>query len=233
MFKSSHFMTVLATAAVFAVISGSAHANLLTNGGFDTTTGFVPDGNDTMTLAPGSTTITGWTVITNNVAWIGPTNPFGVTGSTGSGYFLDLQGYSDGSPYGGVQQTISTCATCGYQATFYLGSANGNSAIQVSANGQSQTFTSTNTGSQNNLWQLETFNFTAAGPSTTIAFNGITAAQGIYIGLDTIDLEQTSGPITSGVPEPSTWAMMILGFCGVGLMAYRRKQNGSAQFAAA
>jgi hypothetical protein len=29
------------------------------------------------------------------------------------------------------------------------------------------------------------------------------------------------------VPEPSTWAMMILGFCGVGFMAYRRKQIGS------
>ena len=27
----------------------------------------------------------------------------------------------------------------------------------------------------------------------------------------------------SGVPEPSTWAMMILGFCGVGFMACRRK----------
>jgi hypothetical protein len=27
------------------------------------------------------------------------------------------------------------------------------------------------------------------------------------------------------VPEPSTWAMMILGFAGLGLMAYRRKQN--------
>jgi PEP-CTERM motif len=26
----------------------------------------------------------------------------------------------------------------------------------------------------------------------------------------------------SAVPEPSTWAMMILGFCGVGFMAYRR-----------
>jgi hypothetical protein len=26
-----------------------------------------------------------------------------------------------------------------------------------------------------------------------------------------------------GVPEPSTWAMMILGFAGVGFMAYRRK----------
>jgi hypothetical protein len=28
------------------------------------------------------------------------------------------------------------------------------------------------------------------------------------------------------VPEPSTWAMMILGFAGVGLMAYRRKRSG-------
>jgi hypothetical protein len=30
------------------------------------------------------------------------------------------------------------------------------------------------------------------------------------------------------VPEPGTWAMMILGFMGVGFMAYRRKQTGSA-----
>ena len=27
----------------------------------------------------------------------------------------------------------------------------------------------------------------------------------------------------SAVPEPSTWAMMILGFLGLGWMAYRRK----------
>jgi hypothetical protein len=32
----------------------------------------------------------------------------------------------------------------------------------------------------------------------------------------------------SAVPELSTWAMMILGFCGIGFMAYRRKQNGLA-----
>jgi hypothetical protein len=30
------------------------------------------------------------------------------------------------------------------------------------------------------------------------------------------------------VPEPSTWAMMILGFMGVGFLAYRRKQPGTA-----
>jgi PEP-CTERM motif len=34
--------------------------------------------------------------------------------------------------------------------------------------------------------------------------------------------------LTPAVPEPSTWAMMILGFCGVGFTAYRRKQNGPA-----
>jgi hypothetical protein len=32
----------------------------------------------------------------------------------------------------------------------------------------------------------------------------------------------------AAVPEPSTWAMMILGFCGIGFMAYHRKQNGTA-----
>jgi hypothetical protein len=29
--------------------------------------------------------------------------------------------------------------------------------------------------------------------------------------------------LTSAVPEPSTWAMMLFGFAGLGFMAYRRK----------
>jgi hypothetical protein len=29
--------------------------------------------------------------------------------------------------------------------------------------------------------------------------------------------------VAPAVPEPSTWAMMILGFAGLGFMAYRRK----------
>jgi hypothetical protein len=32
-----------------------------------------------------------------------------------------------------------------------------------------------------------------------------------------------NGVIASAVPEPSTWAMMILGFCSLGFMAYRRR----------
>jgi hypothetical protein len=35
----------------------------------------------------------------------------------------------------------------------------------------------------------------------------------------------------AAVPEPSTWAMMILGFMGVGFMAYRRKNKHSFRFA--
>jgi hypothetical protein len=33
----------------------------------------------------------------------------------------------------------------------------------------------------------------------------------------------------TAVPEPSTWAMLLLGFAGIGFMAYRRKHNTSVQ----
>jgi PEP-CTERM motif len=38
--------------------------------------------------------------------------------------------------------------------------------------------------------------------------------------------------VITAVPEPSTWAMMILGFLGVGFVAYRRR-NQSVTFTAA
>jgi PEP-CTERM motif len=41
-----------------------------------------------------------------------------------------------------------------------------------------------------------------------------------------------TGPVgaINAVPEPSTWAMMILGFLGVGFIAYRRKSHASFRF---
>jgi hypothetical protein len=47
-------------------------------------------------------------------------------------------------------------------------------------------------------------------------------------GIEVDDLQ--FGFLSSGVPEPSTWAMMILGFAGIGFMAYRRK-NTTFRFA--
>ena len=49
------------------------------------------------------------------------------------------------------------------------------------------------------------------------------------------DLILSGGVATPGVvaavPEPATWAMMILGFFGLGFMGYRRKQTGSLRLA--
>ena len=42
--------------------------------------------------------------------------------------------------------------------------------------------------------------------------------------------DATFSATVSAVPEPSTWAMMILGFFGVGFLAYRRR-NGTAAVA--
>jgi hypothetical protein len=71
-------------------------------------------------------------------------------------------------------------------------------------------------------------NFGVGFASATDVFNGY--VDNFTIGVDgvntTFDFE--AGPGVGAVPEPSTWAMMILGFAGIGFMAYRRKQNGTA-----
>jgi hypothetical protein len=65
------------------------------------------------------------------------------------------------------------------------------------------------------------------------------SSNNLFATADGVGYAQTAGQTglqviaeVAAVPEPSTWAMMILGFCGVGFMAYRRKQNGSAFSAA-
>ena len=37
-----------------------------------------------------------------------------------------------------------------------------------------------------------------------------------------------SATFTTSVPEPSTWAMLLLGFAAIGFMAYRRSHKGAA-----
>jgi hypothetical protein len=41
----------------------------------------------------------------------------------------------------------------------------------------------------------------------------------------------TSAVSTSAVPEPSTWAALILGFAGIGLVTYRRKREIAVRLA--
>jgi hypothetical protein len=79
-------------------------------------------------------------------------------------------------------------------------------------------------------------NFDAAFASPLFSHGAFDLGPGTYDVTGTV--VQNAAGFTSGgaaaelvataVPEPSTWAMMILGFCGLGFMACRRKQSGPA-----
>jgi hypothetical protein len=61
-----------------------------------------------------------------------------------------------------------------------------------------------------------------------VTTSDFTAVTGFVFASDLIGPSGGTGavagdPLVASVPEPSTWAMMILGFLGVGLFAYRKK----------
>lgn len=62
---------------------------------------------------------------------------------------------------------------------------------------------------------------------------GIAGPNQFYVfGFQDSDLPgYTAEQFTAAVPEPSTWAMMILGFAGIGFMAFRRKSKAIVQLA--
>nr|WP_167552255.1 PEPxxWA-CTERM sorting domain-containing protein [Bradyrhizobium sp.] len=125
------------------------------------------------------------------------------------------------------------------------GGGAGNSTVMFTT-----TFTADSTATVSGFWGADNFG--------TIYLNGVPIASlfgTVYenfnqlhafsfnplFGANTLTVELTdTGPPTafridgfaSAVPEPSTWAMMILGFAGVGFMAYRRRNQASALTAA-
>jgi hypothetical protein len=74
---------------------------------------------------------------------------------------------------------------------------------------------------------------TVAPGQTSSAFDFTSDLGGTLFRLDVIDAAGDrdyffGNAIAGSVPEPSTWAMMILGFAGLGYMAYRRRNQASA-----
>jgi hypothetical protein len=69
-------------------------------------------------------------------------------------------------------------------------------------------------------WTHLAFEFqSGGGPFAGFEFTGLGNPNNGYAA----DVVVDNFSISTTVPGPSTWAMMILGFAGIGFMAYRRK----------
>jgi hypothetical protein len=206
--KAVKWNCVLALVAIGVALP--SYANLISNGSFESGN-FVPNAQDTMVLTVGATDITDWTVQNASLAWIGPANPFGLSASDGS-YFLDLSGYHDNAPYGGVlqSQTIATTVGAQYRVTFDIGTDpqydSAPVGVQVTAGSSSSSFTSTPLNP--NQWESFSFDFIATSTATTLSLVGQAGTDEKYVGLDNVSVVQ--------IPEPGTLALLA----GPGLLVF-------------
>jgi hypothetical protein len=187
------------------------------------------------------TTLPGFTVAGSTVDVVGASNPYGITGITSN--VVDL----DGTP--GPATIISSPSSFAYNAgdivtlslllggaqrgsvsdTFVLGLAFSNPASVANFTGAGY-FSSVTALPSTTLnlagadpFALSSISFTATNAGTLGFSFGTTSSDNVGPLLDDVKLD-----VTSTVPEPSTWAMMILGFAGVGFMAFRKRKNGLA-----
>ncbi len=145
----------------------------------------------------------------------------------GNGNYVDL----DGSSYQlGTLTSIPTIAAGTYTLSFNLSGYTYNNQYgleqtQVTLGNFTKLITPTvDTSVTPSAMGFYTYTFTTTGgPIVFQAVNPNDQGVGTNVGniLDNVLL-------TTAVPEPATWAMMILGFLGVGFMAYRRKSPHSA-----
>jgi hypothetical protein len=98
-------------------------------------------------------------------------------------------------------------------------------------------FTALNFDASGVLTAIGAFFSTGTGSATGAASNTLTIGNsdlvgaGLFFELNPLGVRNTVNGIViaQAVPEPSTWAMIILGFAGLGFMA-SRKRNGRGSF---
>lgn len=227
-------LTSIAAATLVAAVPASAAS--LVNGSFEQ-----PGTPNVVYLDAGSTFMPGWTVVdalqggddeiayTNTAAFAS----YGVVSSHGS-HFLELTGVT-GRGKGVKSDAIDTTAGATYRVGFDVGAffvrgqgSYGDVTLDVLINDVlAGSFTNTlGLSSAGSDWQRFNYDFVAAGPSVRLTFLASTALTSSYLGagLDNVTLDLLAPPpnptpSAGGVPEPSAWSLMILGFglAGAGL----------------
>jgi hypothetical protein len=204
--------------------SVSPAAAQIINGGFEE--GAFGDGSVREVPRNDSTTLPGWTVNDNPVAWYTngyePPNALkqiGVATHTGN-LAMNL---GDGSVrVVSISQRFTVLPFIEQQVSFWVGnySANGGDvSIRVTVqDGTSNTLLLAEAKAPatdlDSTWQQFTYSFIPDGSSNTISFSELGGAA--YAGLDDVTV--------IAVPEPSTWALALLGFAGLGMLGVRRKR---------
>lgn len=197
----------VAAAAIATASSAFAGVNLVADGNFDS-----PSGGVNFTTYGNGASFGPWNVTGASVDLIG-----GYWQAPAGAGSVDL----DGDAPGGINQALILTSGKTYDLSFYLsGNPDGSpttKSVTVSIGSLDETFTYTLAGNthSNMMYQLETAQF-VAGSTNTLAFTSN-------------DFGSPYGPVIGGVTvavlEPSTWAMMGLGFAGLALAGHRARKS--------
>jgi hypothetical protein len=135
----------------------------------------------------------------------------------------------------GVATTITGLLGKTYSVSFWVGNVvdpagvfGTSTTVNLLVNG-SPVLAAVNTngaGQNTQVWQQFTYQSAASVDSITFTFLSGDLRSDFSSGFDNVVISTVDG-----VPEPSTWAMMILGFGGVGFVAYRRRNQRSQSVA--
>ncbi len=207
-----------AALATFALTApASAAVNLIVNGDFESgVIGGLPTGwNDTSAVGNQILVLKG----SNYIPCCGA---FGSQANLANSFVSFGAGDSDAT-FAQLGQSFATIVGRTYDFSFDYGALGGAPAIRLAYSiGDAQGILLPN--ANNNLdttFTTLTGSFVAAHSSSQVAFTVI----GLGLSIDPIVDNVT---VSAAVPEPATWAMMLIGFAGLGFASRRRRIAAAA-----